>query len=253
MIDLHCHVLPGIDDGPQTLEDTFALARTAVGNGIHTIVATPHVSWEYVDNTAASIRAKVTEVNAALRDEGIELTVLPGAEVALTRANELPAEELTQLRLGGGPWLLVECPLTAAAGAGFAQVLYTLRAQGHQIVLAHPERIHAFLREPDLLEGFIRDGMLGQVTAGSFSGRFGKDVQKFALHMLEQGWVHNVVSDAHSTRRRPPSIAAELLEGGLTPEHVDVLAVQVPQALLSGGPMPEIPPAPKRKRRLFGR
>lgn len=252
MIDLHCHVLPGIDDGPQTMEDTFALARTAVGNGIHTIVATPHVSWEYPDNTAASIRAKVTEVNAALRDAGIDLTVLPGAEVALTRAGELPAEELAALRLGGGPWLLVECPLTAAAGAGFASVLYTLRAQGHQVLLAHPERIVAFLREPALLEGFIDDGMRGQVTAGSFAGRFGKDVQKFSFHMLEQGWVHNVGSDAHSTQRRPPSIAAELLDAGLTEEHVEVLAVRAPQAILGGEPLPEVPPAPRR-RRLFGR
>lgn len=250
MIDLHCHVLPGIDDGPQTMEDTFRLARTAVESGITTIVATPHVSWDWPENDSATIRAKVDEVNAALQAEGIPLDVLPGAEVALTRASELPDEELVALRLGGGPYLLVECPMSPAT-AGYEQVLLSLRARGHRIVLAHPERIPAFLLKPETLERFIFDGMLGQVTAGSFTGQFGKDPQKFAFTMVERGWAHNVASDAHSSRRRPPSIAAQLTEAGLG-EQADWFARGMPEAIISGAPLPPMPEMPRRRRGLGG-
>jgi protein-tyrosine phosphatase len=248
VIDLHCHVLPGIDDGPPTMEDSLALATTAAANGITTIVATPHVSWNCPDNDSARIAGKVDEVNAALTEAGIAVTILPGAEVALTRAAELAPEELTRLRLGGGDWLLVECPMSPAA-AGFEHVLHSLRTQGHKIVLAHPERIPAFQRDPELLERFLGDGMISQLTAGSFVGRFGKDVQKFSFRLLEAGMVHNVASDAHSSHRRPPSIAAELQEAGAG-DLTDAFARAVPEAVVTGEPIPVLPEPPRRRRGL---
>ena len=111
MIDLHCHVLPGIDDGPRTMADSVALAAAAAAGATRTIVATPHVSSQWPDNRAATISALVDELNAHLRRAGVPVEVLAGAEVALSRAAELDAGELDALRLGGGPWLLVECPL----------------------------------------------------------------------------------------------------------------------------------------------
>ena len=252
MIDLHCHVLPGIDDGPQTLDDTFRLARTAAEGGTHTIVATPHVSYDYPHNTSASIRAGVTEVNRALLEEGIELTVLPGAEVALTRALELPDEELAALRLGGGPYLLLEPPISPAAAAGVEQGVLQVASRGHRLLIAHPERVPAFLQQPELLDRLVGGGMLTQFTAGSFAGRFGKDVQKFSLRAMEEGWVHDVASDAHSSRRRPPTLRAELEEAGFG-ALADWCTREVPQAILSGAPLPPRPALPKRKRGLFGR
>ena len=115
MIDLHYHVLPGIDDGPRTMADSVALAAAAAAGATRTIVATPHISSQWPDNRAATISAAVDELNAHPRRAGVPVEVVAGAEVALSRAAELDACELEALRLGGGPWLLVECPLKTPA------------------------------------------------------------------------------------------------------------------------------------------
>jgi protein-tyrosine phosphatase len=244
VIDLHCHILPGIDDGPQTVEDTLELARAAAAAGTQTMVATPHVSWDWTNNTSASIAAHVEEVNATLTQAGIGITVVPGAEVALTRAIDLPDDELAALTLGGGPWLLLECPLSPIA-AGLEMGIETLRRRGHDhIVLAHPERIPAFQRDPDLLERLVGDGFLTSVTAGAFAGRFGKDVERFARRLLAEGLVHDVASDAHSVQRRPPELGGPLTAAGLDAGQVDYLARAVPEAILAGAPLPPPPAMP---------
>ncbi len=253
MIDLHCHILPGIDDGPRSLDDTRALARAAVAGGTTTIVATPHVSWDYPANCARLIAAKVIEVNAMLLAERIDLEVRPGAEIALTRALDLPDEELQALTLGGGPWLLLECPLSPVT-AGVEQSIELLRRRGHeQIVLAHPERVPAFQRDPDLLARLVQGGLLTSVTAGAFAGRFGKDVQRFARRLLADGLVHDVASDAHSLVQRPPGLGLPLQEAGLHAAQIDHVARAVPLAILQGAPLPVAPPMPDAKRGVLDR
>ena len=257
MIDIHCHILPGIDDGPRTEEEALDLARAAAASGTRTIIATPHVSWNYPANTAAVIVDGVLRLRTALAREAIPIQLLAGAEIAMTRATDLPDEELTALRLGGptGTHLLVECPLVATA-AGFEAVLNQLRARGHEIVLAHPERCPAFQRDPAAYERLIAQGMLGQVTAGALVGRFGRTVQEFAGQLVREGLAQNVASDAHSTERRPPTLGADLAEAGFG-EQGRWLAHDVPHALLTGGavpPAPGMPPAPSRGlKRLFPR
>jgi protein-tyrosine phosphatase len=238
VIDLHCHVLPGIDDGPATLDDTVALARAAVAAGTRTIVATPHVNWHYA-NDSAGIAELVDVVNARLVVEELALEVRRGAEIAMTRAADLSDAELRALSLGGGPWLLVECPFTAVA-AGFETLLIALRDRGHLIMLAHPERCPAFQREPETLMRLIEAGMLTSITAGSLVGRFGRDVRRFAVRLIEDGVVHNVASDAHDHARRPPGMAAELKQAGF--DRLTAWATEdVPAAILSGA---EVPPRP---------
>jgi protein-tyrosine phosphatase len=250
-IDLHCHVLPGIDDGPPTMEDAVALVRAAAERGTRTMVATPHVSWSWPENTAASIAGGVTDLQRALAEHGVAVEIVPGAEVALTRAMDLPDDELEGLRLGGGQWLLVECPSTPSA-AGFEHELYSLRARGHDIALSHIERIPAFRRDVDLLQRLVDQGMLGSVTAGSFGGHFGRDVQKFSHHIVESGLVHNVASDAHDLVRRPPGIVAELEAAGLGSKAA-WLADEVPAAMLDGSPIPPPPVSDRVKpRRRLG-
>lgn len=250
MIDLHCHILPGVDDGPQTMEDTLAIAHAAIAAGTTTIVATPHVSWDWPANSASFVASQVEAVNAVLLAERLDLEVRPGAEVALTRALDLPDEELAALTLGGGPWLLLECPLSPIA-AGVEQGIEALRRRGHEhIVLAHPERVPAFQRDPALLERLVATtGMLTSVTAGAFTGRFGKDVQRFARRLLAQGLVHDVASDAHSTVRRPPEIGPLLSGIGLDDAQVDHLARAVPLAILQGAPLPPAPAMPAEEKR----
>jgi protein-tyrosine phosphatase len=288
VIDLHCHVLPGIDDGPATIEGSLALARLAAAGGTHVLVATPHVSWRY-RNDAATIAERVGELNERLAAEevltadGRVLEVRPGAEIALTliaelqdrskidRSRETRAfgasprfdQQLENLSLGGGPWLLVEPPFTPVApnlDAILLELLANLRAvSGHRIVLAHPERCPAFQRDPPMLERLVRAGMLTSVTAGSLGGRFGGEARRLALALAREGLLHNVASDTHDTVNRTPEIAAEIERAGLAP-LARWLTVEVPAAILDGG---EIPPRPataadagsgqRRWRRLLSR
>jgi protein-tyrosine phosphatase len=238
MIDLHTHVLPGIDDGPETIEDSLALARAAAASGTRVLVATPHVSRRY-PNDAETIGSLVDELNARLRTEEIELEVLAGAEIAMTWLIDIAPEELPRLRLGAGPWLLVEPPFTPVI-AGLDTMLLDLQRQGHQILLAHPERCQAFHRDPAMLRSLVRAGVLTSITAGSLIGSFGGEVRSFALSLAREGLVHNVASDTHDTVRRPPGSTAELHQAGLSP-LAEWLTEQVPAAILSGE---EIPPQP---------
>ncbi len=238
MIDLHCHVLPGIDDGPASLEDSVALARAAAAGGVQTIVATPHVSWDY-PNDAATIARLVATVNERLRDECVAVTIVRGAELAFTRIADIPDAELAELGLGGGRWLLVEPPFTPSV-VGLENVIAGLRARGHEVVLAHPERCPAFHRDLDSLTRMSGSGVACSITAGSLVGRFGREVRRFALALVEAGLVHNVASDAHDALRRPPGLAAELEEAGLGGLRAWTTEA-VPRAILAGEALPRRP------------
>ncbi len=232
MIDLHCHVLPGLDDGPRTLADAVALARAAAAQGTRTLVATPHVTIDLPANDSARIAAGVEEVRAALQAEEVAVEVLAGAEVAMDRALELPDEELRALRLGGSPWLLLESPLTGAHPPVEDTVSRLLDA-GHRVLLAHPERSRAVLREPGLLERLVGRGVRGQVTASALTGAFGSEPQRAAHDLVARGLATVAASDAHHATARPPVLRAELEAAGLGAQ-ADRLCDAAPSALLAG-------------------
>jgi protein-tyrosine phosphatase len=238
VIDLHCHVLPGIDDGPKTIEGSLALSRAAVAAGIRTLVATPHVNAGR-RNDADTIARLVDEMNRRLAEEGVALDVLPGAEIALTYLAEIDPAELSRLGLGGGRWLLVEPPFVSVA-VGLESLVLDLQRRDHRIVLAHPERCQALQRDRTVVRSLADAGVLMSITSGSLAGRFGGEVRRYALELAREGLIHNVTSDAHDDVRRPPSIAKELEEAGLAPLS-GWLTQTVPAAILSDG---EIPPRP---------
>ena len=255
MIDLHCHVLAGIDDGPRTIEESLALARAAGAAGTRTLVATPHVSWEF-RNQAQTIERMVEELNRVLRREAVAVDVRPGAEIAMTRLADLAPTELSRLTLGNGRWLLVEPPFTLVA-AGLDVLIADLQRQGYRVLLAHPERCPAFHADRSMLERLVDSGVLGSLTAGSLDGKFGAPVQRFSLELLSAGLVHNVASDAHDDSNRPPTIAGELERAGLAP-LAEWLTQSVPAAILDGGEIPprpdvELPPTRRGRRWLPGR
>jgi protein-tyrosine phosphatase len=239
VIDLHCHVLPGIDDGPKTVEDSLAIARAAAAAGTRTVVATSHVSWEY-PNRAETIARLVDDLNHRLSGDGLALEIRRGAEIAMTRLPDMSADELSQLTLGGGRWLLVEPPFTLVA-TGLDVLIAGLRDREYQVVLAHPERCPAFHRDRSMLEQLVDSGVLTSVTAGSLDGRFGRDVRRFSLELVRDRLVHNVASDAHDVASRPPTIAAELQRAGLG-SLAGWLTDGVPRAILDGA---DIPPRPE--------
>lgn len=259
MIDLHCHVLPGIDDGPATIEASLALARAAALAGTRTLVATPHVNWRY-HNTAEMITGAVAELNQRLKAESVALEVLPGAEIAMTRIADIAPDELARLALAGGGWLLVEPPFTPAA-SGLDKILIELQRQGHRILLAHPERCPAFHRDPDMLARVIGGGILASITAGSLVGTFGEACRRFGISLLREGLAHNVASDAHDAVGRGPGVSSEIAQAGLGPLS-DWLTQAVPAAIVAGAQviparpaveLPELGTASRRRWRQRGR
>jgi protein-tyrosine phosphatase len=243
VIDLHTHVLPGIDDGPATLDEAVALARDAVAAGVTTLVATPHVSAHH-PNDAATIHAAVEVLRAALGDAGVALDVRPGAELEIERAVALDDDELRRLRLGGGRYLLLECPLSPYAG-DIAPLVAAIHDRGHEVLLAHPERSPMFQRDPAQLHRLVAHGALTSITAGALGGRFGEPARKLGVALVEDGLAHNLTSDMHDRRGRPAGIVDAL--GAAREETFGLeaslawLTREVPAAILDGGPLPPAP------------
>lgn len=251
MIDLHCHVLAGLDDGPSELDGSVALVAAARDGGTDAMVATPHVNWGWQNSAAAIAQARLA-LTERLADEGVAVAIHPGAEIALTHAFELDDGELEALRLGAGPWILVEAPHVQGV-AGVEAMLGELAERGQRIVLAHVERCPAFLADPQLLERMVGRGMLASVTAGALVGRFGRAIERAAGRFIAAGLIHNVASDAHDLRMRPPGLRAELDAAGLH-EQATWLADAVPAAILRGAEIPAAPAWPEPSRRgLFRR
>ncbi|HEV2998551.1 MAG TPA: CpsB/CapC family capsule biosynthesis tyrosine phosphatase [Solirubrobacteraceae bacterium] len=255
MIDTHSHVLFGIDDGPADMEGSLALARAALAAGTRTLLATPHVSWRY-PNDADTIARVLRELDRGLSEHGFPLEVLPGAEVAITRAVDMEPAELSRLGLAGGSWLLLESPFAPVA-SGLDVVVFDLQRRGHRILLAHPERCPAFQRDRSMLDRLVRSGVLTSVTAGAFVGRFGPEARRLAGELVREEMIHNVASDAHDAEHRPPGVLHELEDAGLGP-LASWLTEEVPGAILrdeTPPPRPEVelpafaPPREPRWRR----
>ena len=238
VIDLHCHVLPGIDDGPESIEGSIALARAAAEAGIETLVATPHVDARY-GNRAERIAGLLGPVNERLIEEGIAIEVLAGAEIAATHLAELPHAELDRLGLGGSRTLLIEFPFNPVI-RGLPEAVRGLQRDGHRIVLAHPERCPAFHRDRATLHGLADSGVLMSITAGSLIGRFGNEVRRVALELVREGLIHNVTSDAHDEVRRRPGLREELRRCKLE-ALTEWLTELVPAAILADAPIPPRP------------
>jgi protein-tyrosine phosphatase len=251
VIDLHCHLLPGLDDGPTSIPEALAMARVAAASGTTTIVATPHIDhrWGVRPHDLPRRGAALSE---ALRDEGIELELRTSGEIAISRLADLSSDELDRLRLGDGRHLLVESPLSPT-DPDFDVLLLKVQERGEPIVLAHPERCPLFQREPERLARCVEAGMLCSITAGSLRGDFGERVRRFSLEILSEGLVHDLASDAHDHHSRTPSLAGavEQAEDELpgVSAQADWLTRVAPAAILAGKRPPPPPPRAPRDAR----
>ena len=237
MIDLHSHILPGLDDGPDDLSGSLEMARAAVAAGIETMVATPHVDHRY-GLDSATIEAAVLRLDGELAAREIPLTVMAGGEVAPARLPELDRAERRALCLASGPYLLVECPFSRRVDELEALVL-ELRREGQAVLLAHPERCPAFLADPGRLDRLVGEGVLCCLTAGAVRGEFGGTVRRLSLSLLDRGLAHAVASDAHDHWRRPPRLELAGALGGspVSAEEERWLTTLAPGAILVGGAM----------------
>lgn len=217
MIDLHCHLLPGIDDGPADLATALRLARHAVSAGIRTAVVTPHMHSGRYENRAAGIRAAAQAFQRALDAEGIALEIAGAAEVRLDHEilSWVGADHIPYLgRWEGERLMLLEFPHSHVP-VGADKLVAWLLKQGIRPMIAHPERNKDILRSIDKLLPFIRLGCLLQVTAGSVAGSFGPLARARAVDLLERGWVTVLASDAHNLEARPPELEPGRLAAAL--------------------------------------
>ncbi|PXW92016.1 protein-tyrosine phosphatase [Streptohalobacillus salinus] len=202
MIDLHSHILPGLDDGAKDIDESLALARAAVKEGISGIVATPHHKTSRYNSDKESVLTCVETLNARLEDESIPLTVYPGQEI---RIHGEILEEIIQSELltinQNNRYLLVEFP-TEQIPHYASRLLFDIQTHGYTPVIVHPERNHVFLKEPERLYEFVRNGSLTQLTASSLTGQFGKQIKQFSEQILEHRLAHVIASDAHHVERR---------------------------------------------------
>lgn len=244
MIDLHTHILPGVDDGAATMEDSLEMARTASADGITAVAATPHVRDDY-PTSAGTMERLVRQLGQALTRSGIPLEVRPGGELALDRLAALGGAELTRFGLGGNPaYLLVEFPYYGWSLALESAIL-RLRSQGVTPVLAHPERNAEVQARPARLEALVQAGALVQVTAASLDGRIGKRARAAGFELLERGTAHMIASDAHTPEVRGIGMSAAAAAVG-DDALARWLTDDVPAAILAGNPIPERP-APRRR------
>lgn len=251
MIDIHTHILPGLDDGAQAMDEAIQMARVALGDGINTVVSTPHGLELGKRYPRSDLVSRVEDLSAELARQGVELEVKPGIE------NYIAPDLVNQLREGwaftldGSRYLLVEFPMQHFPPYS-EQVLFELQVEGVTTIIAHPERNEPMQRDHTLLRRLVERGMLAQVTAASLLGDFGNRVKRTAETFLRRNLVHIIASDAHAAHghRAPVLSAAVAVAARLVGEEQALAMVTVrPQAILFGQQLEVEPPlelAPKK-------
>jgi protein-tyrosine phosphatase len=247
VLDLHCHILPGIDDGPAAVEESVTLARQMADDDVRVVAATPHCREDHPGVVPAELAERCRRLEDQLRQEGVALRVVPAGEVGLTWGLEASDEQLRLVSyMQRGRDLLVETPYGPLPGT-FEEMLFKLSVRGYRLMLAHPERNPSFHRDPGRLAELVQRGTLLQVTASSLA-RSPKDSKsaQLAHKLVMDGMAHVIASDMHGaaapdrpTLRAGSAVALELVGSART----RWLVWDVPAAILKGAQLPPMPPA----------
>ena len=239
MIDLHCHILPGVDDGARTIEDSVKMASMAAAAGTKTLVATPHMRHPQFHVPGPLAKQKLEEVRAAVAAAGIDLEIVLGGEIHFSAeiAERLETGDVLPL-CTERRYILFELPFSHIPGPT-RQLCWELQLAGIFPVLAHPERNLDFARDPDLIHPYRDAGIPIQVTAMSLCGEFGGRTKKVARRWLKEGIVDMVASDGHSCGGRPPVMddAARLIRKMAGPSAEEWVLSEVPRRILAGEPV----------------
>ncbi|HYC55676.1 MAG TPA: CpsB/CapC family capsule biosynthesis tyrosine phosphatase [Candidatus Binatia bacterium] len=253
MIDIHCHLLPGIDDGPRNWEESTDLCRAMVEDGITRAITTPHLIDGVYENTLQVTRPLVAELRQRLGDAGIDLDVEAAAEIDIS--SRFVSGDSSGMPTLCGSAALLEMPVAVIPHA-MEQILFAVRSRGLLPVLAHPERNHLVQENPDVVTAWVQLGAVLQIDAESLLGLWGKGSQRCAEKLLMNGVVAAVSSDSHSCRKRPPRMTAaaartRILLGDFAAHMFTV----TPAAILSGQfrELPHLEIGSTRTRSLLGR
>ena len=240
MIDIHNHLLPGLDDGSPDMETSLAMARIAVADGITHVVCTPHANHRYPYDPFR-VEDLITTLRARLAKAGIPLQLARGADFHLTYENIQEAlADPAHFSIAGRGYLMTEVP-DFGAFSSFDETYYELRLAGMTPVLTHPERNPTLQENQTKLYDWLQLGVLVQVTANSVLGDMGKKAQRMALNLLEKKQVHFIATDAHNTSSRPPKMRQtyDLIARRFGSGYADTLCKSNPMCAFQGTPIPE--------------
>jgi protein-tyrosine phosphatase len=254
MIDIHSHILPGLDDGAKDMDEAIRMCSIAAEDGIAQVVATPHHLNGTYYNPKNTVADAVASLNEALRKHNVNVTVLPGSDVHLGTdlLDEVKAERIMTIN-NSGKFMLLELPSFFVTQHVREQV-FRLRLIGVTSIITHPERNKIAMEEPDFLYDLVLAGTLLQVTAGSITGDFGGAVEDRARRLIGSGMVHIVATDAHNSSSRPPGLsrAFKILSDSVGPDEARMTVLDRPAAVIAGT-MPPVnkPIRPKKKRTML--
>jgi len=256
MIDLHCHILPGLDDGAQSMEESLEIARIAEKDGIEKMVATPHLfRGNFIHEDLGIIEKKRDELSQALEENNIHIEILTGAEVHISHnlIDEIKKNREI-LVLNKSSYMLVEFP-SDHVFSGVKNLFFELMSEGITPIITHPERNSVFIHSPSLLYELIQMGALSQGNSGSFSGLYGSRVEEAVLHFLELNLIHFIASDCHSTHSIVSRLSEAVREAEMIvgEEKARALVKDNPQAVLDDKDIPYLPDPinPKEKEKSF--
>jgi protein-tyrosine phosphatase len=235
MVDIHHHLLFGLDDGSDSIETSVAMAKLAAADGITHIVCTPHANGTYEFHPRVNV-AKTEELRERLAAEDIALTLGSGCDFHLSFDNVNQAkQDPARFSINGLGYLLVEVP-DYGIPPGITETFYELQLAGLTPILTHPERNPTLQKDPDRLKDWLRGGVLIQVTADSLTGHKGRHAQRMAHDLLEKRWVHFLATDAHNITSRPPRMreAHDLVATKYGASYAHCLCVIHPLAVFLG-------------------
>lgn len=241
MVDIHHHLLWGLDDGAKDIETSFAMAKLAAAEGITHIVCTPHANGQY-EYRPAENAAKAAELQARLDAERIPLKLGVGCDFHLSYDNIQHAKsDPARFSINGLGYLLIELP-DYSISPSLTEVFYELQLAGLTPILTHPERNPTLQADASRMVEWMRGGVLVQVTADSVLGRMGKPAEKMAHQLLAKKWVHFIATDAHNVTTRPPRLkeAAELVAKKYGTAYAERLVTTNPRAVFDGGVVDQI-------------
>lgn len=233
MIDIHCHLLAGVDDGPATLDESLALVRSLIADGVKTVVATPHI-YELA-LPVEKIESRLTELRQQLVAEDLKLEILAGGE----NHYNVQLTDMALHTIDSGRYLLLEFPPDGLPPSA-AEIVFSLRTHGRVPIITHPERNGAMLRDPLRLQPLLEQGALAQLTAASLLGDFGSEVRQCARYLLKKGMIHFLASDAHGASWRVPRLGAGLAEAVrlIGRERAGSLVKEHPYRVITNQPWP---------------
>ncbi len=245
MIDLHSHILPGIDDGAPNLDTSLEMARIAAADGIRTMACTPHIFPGVFENEGSDIKARVARLQQQLDEAGIDLKLTWGADAHVSPDLGARLKDGSVPSLGDTRYFLLEPPHHVAP-PNFDTFVFNLLAAGHVPVVTHPERLSWIEEHYDTFIHLAERGAWMQITSGSLCGRFGGNAKYWGERMLDEGWVHILATDAHGVSKRPPLLeegmkAAERWVGKEEARH---LVTTRPQGILDDLPPSTLPAVP---------